>query len=187
MNGDAIMNQEIAAGDLAAKLKTIIRDVPDFPKKGIIFKDITPLLSDHAAFSEMIGNFAAHYRTAGITKVLGIEARGFLLASPIALALGAGLAPVRKKGKLPYKTVSASYALEYGTDTLEIHEDAIKAGEKVLIVDDVLATGGTAGAVCSLVEKLGGKVAGVAMMIELEFLNGRAKLPGRDIYSLIKY
>ena len=181
------MNQEITTGDLAAKLKTIIRDVPDFPKKGIIFKDITPLLADPSAFSEMTKHFADQYRKAGITKVLGIEARGFLLAAPIAIELGAGLVPVRKKGKLPYKTVAATYALEYGTDTLEMHEDAVKAGEKVLIVDDVLATGGTAGAVCSLVEKLGGKVAGVAMMIELEFLNGRAKLPGRDIYSLIKY
>ncbi|MDO8805927.1 MAG: adenine phosphoribosyltransferase [Elusimicrobiota bacterium] len=177
----------MTTGDLAARIKTIIRDVPDFPKKGIIFKDITPLLADHAAFSEMIRHFAGHYRTAGITKVLGIEARGFLLAAPVALELGAGLAPVRKKGKLPYKTVAASYALEYGTDTLEIHEDAVKPGEKVLIVDDVLATGGTAAAVCALVEKLGGEVAGIAMMIELEFLNGRAKLPGRDIYSLVKY
>ncbi len=181
------MNQAITAGDLAAKIKAIIRDVPDFPKKGIIFKDITPLLADHAAFSEMIKHFAAQFKSAGITKVLGIEARGFLLAAPIALELGAGLVPIRKKGKLPYKTVAASYALEYGFDTLEVHEDAVKSGEKVLIVDDVLATGGTAGAVCSLVESLGGEVAGIAMMIELEFLNGRSKLAGRNIYSLIKY
>jgi len=177
----------MTAGDLAAKIKTIIRDVPDFPKKGIVFKDITPLLADHAAFSEMIKHFAAQFRNAGITRVLGIEARGFLLAAPIAMEMGAGLAPVRKKGKLPYKTVSASYALEYGEDTLELHADAVKPGEKVLIVDDVLATGGTAGAVCSLVEKLGGEVAGIAMLIELEFLNGRSKLPGRNIYSLVKY
>jgi len=181
------MNQAITDGDLAAKIKTIIRDVPDFPKKGIIFKDITPLLADHAAFGELIKNVAGQFRNAGITKVLGIEARGFLLAAPIALELGAGLIPVRKKGKLPYKTVAASYALEYGVDTLEIHEDAIKAGEKVLIVDDVLATGGTAAAVCALVEKLGGKVAGISMLIELEFLNGRAKLAGYPIHSLIKY
>lgn len=177
----------MTAGDLAARVKTILRDVPDFPKKGIIFKDITPLLADHAAFSELIKHFSAQYRNAGITRVLGIEARGFLLAAPIALELGAGLVPVRKKGKLPYRTVAASYALEYGTDTLEIHEDAVKRGEKVLIVDDVLATGGTAAAVCELVEKLGGEVAGIAMMIELEFLKGRAKLAGRSIYSLIKY
>ncbi|PKM98111.1 MAG: adenine phosphoribosyltransferase [Elusimicrobia bacterium HGW-Elusimicrobia-3] len=172
---------------LSNKLKSIIRDVPDFPKPGIVFKDITPLLADHAAFTELVQAFAEAYRGAGVTKVLGIEARGFLLAAPIAMALGAGIVPVRKKGKLPYKTVAASYALEYGTDTLEMHEDAVKAGEKVLVVDDVLATGGTAAAVCDLVEKLGGKVAGVAMLIELEFLNGRSKLAGRDIHSLIKY
>lgn len=173
--------------ELTAKLKTIIRDVPDFPKKGIIFKDITPLLADHAAFTELVKAFAGAFRNAGITKVLGIEARGFLLASPIAMELGAGIVPVRKKGKLPYKTVSASYALEYGTDTLEMHADAVKPGEKVLIVDDVLATGGTAAAVCELAEKLGGEVAGIAMLIELEFLKGRDRLAGRNVYSLIKY
>ncbi len=180
------MNQT-ETGALASKIKAIIRDVPDFPKAGIIFKDITPLLADHASFAEMVRHFAGKFRGAGITKVLGVEARGFLLAAPIAMELGAGLVPVRKKGKLPYKTVSASYALEYGQDTLEMHEDAVKPGEKVLIVDDVLATGGTAGAACDIVEKVGGKVAGIAMLIELEFLKGRAKLAGRNIYSLIKY
>jgi adenine phosphoribosyltransferase len=178
---------QATAEALASKLKTIIRDVPDFPKKGIVFKDITPLLADPAAFAELVKAFADHYRNSGVTKVLGIEARGFLLAAPIAVELRAGLVPVRKKGKLPYKTVQATYDLEYGQDTLEMHADAVKPGEKVLIVDDVLATGGTAGAVCALVEKLGGKVAGVAMLIELGFLNGRAKLAGRDIHSLIKY
>jgi adenine phosphoribosyltransferase len=178
---------QAASSALADKLKSIIRDVPDFPKKGIIFKDITPLLADHAAFGELVQAFADHYRGAGITKVLGIEARGFLLAAPLALQLKAGLVPVRKKGKLPYKRVSATYALEYGTDTLEMHEDAVKPGEKVLVVDDVLATGGTAAAVCEMVDKLGAKVAGVAMLIELEFLKGRGKLAGRDIHSLIKY
>jgi adenine phosphoribosyltransferase len=172
---------------LASKLKSIIRDVPDFPKKGIIFKDITPLLADHAAFTELVKAFADHYRKAGVTKVLGIEARGFLLAAPLALELKAGLVPVRKKGKLPYKRVSATYALEYGTDTLEMHEDAVKPGEKVLVVDDVLATGGTAAAVCEMVGKLGAKVAGVAMLIELEFLKGRAKLGAHEVHSLIKY
>ncbi|MBI5743553.1 MAG: adenine phosphoribosyltransferase [Elusimicrobia bacterium] len=172
---------------LASKLKSIIRDVPDFPKKGIIFKDITPLLADHAAFTELVKAFADHYRKAGVTKVLGIEARGFLLAAPLALELKAGLVPVRKKGKLPYKRVSATYALEYGTDTLEMHEDAVKPGEKVLVVDDVLATGGTAAAVCEMVDKLGAKVAGVAMLIELEFLKGRAKLGAHEVHSLIKY
>ena len=172
---------------LEASLKAIIRDVPDFPKKGIVFKDITPLLADHAAFSALIGHFADHFRGHGINQVLGIEARGFLFAGPIAMALGAGIVPVRKKGKLPYKTLSAAYALEYGTDTLEMHTDAVKAGDKVLIIDDVLATGGTAAAVCELAEKAGAKVAGIAMIIELEFLKGRAKLPGREIHSLIKY
>lgn len=172
---------------LSTKLKGIIRDVPDFPKPGIIFKDITPLLADHAAFTELVQAFADAFRGAGITKVCGIEARGFLLAAPIALALGAGLVPVRKKGKLPYKRVAATYALEYGTDTVEMHEDAVKPGEKVLVVDDVLATGGTAAAACELVEKIGGKVAGVAMLIELEFLKGRAKLGDRKVHSLIKY
>ena len=183
------MNQAITAGDLEARLKAIIRDVPDFPKKGIIFKDITPLLADHAAFSEMTKHFADQFRNAGITKVLGIEARGFLLAAPIAIELGAGLVPVRKKGKLPYKTVAATYALEYGTDTLEMHEDAVKAGEKVLIVDDVLATGGTATATAELVRKQGGVVAGFAFVCELDFLAGRAKLkescPGVLVHSLI--
>ena len=178
---------QAATETLTSKLKSIIRDVPDFPKKGIVFKDITPLLADHAAFSEIVKHFAGQFKDAGITKEQGIEARGILHAAPIAMELGAGLIPVRKKGKLPYKTVAASYALEYGTDTLEMHEDAVKPGEKVLIVDDVLATGGTAGAVCSLVEKLGGEVTGIAMLIELEFLNGHAKLAGRSVHSLIKY
>jgi len=169
------------------KIKAIIRDVPDFPKKGIIFKDITPLLADNAAFTKTVKSMAETYKGRGITKVLGIEARGFILAAPIALELGAGMVPVRKKGKLPYKTVSATYALEYGEDTLQMHEDAVKKGEKVLIVDDVLATGGTAGAVVALVEKLGAKVDGIAVLIELEFLNGRGKLSGRDVFSLIKY
>ncbi len=172
---------------IVGKVKAIIRDVPDFPKSGIIFKDITPLLADNAIFTEAIKHMAAEYKGRGITKVLGIEARGFILAAPIAMELGAGLVPVRKKGKLPYKTVSATYALEYGEDTLQMHEDAVKKGEKVLIVDDVLATGGTAKAVCSLVEKLGGKVDGIAMLIELGFLNGREKLAGHKVSALIKY
>ena len=169
------------------KIKAIIRDVPDFPKKGIIFKDITPLLADPETFREAIRLLAAPYKGRGITKVLGIEARGFILAAPVALELGAGLVPVRKKGKLPYRTIAETYALEYGEDTLQMHEDALKPGEKVLIVDDVLATGGTASAVCSLAEKLGGKVESVAMLIELGFLKGRDKLAGRDLFSLLKY
>jgi len=180
-----INNTQSAAS--AEKIRTIIRDVPDFPKKGIIFKDITPLLADNAAFAEAVKCIADAYKGRGITKVLGIEARGFILAAPVALALGAGMVPVRKKGKLPYKTVSATYALEYGEDTLQMHEDAIKKGEKVLIVDDVLATGGTAAAVIALAEKLGGKVESLAVLIELEFLAGRKKLPGREVFSVIKY
>ena len=174
-------------GTAVERIKTIIRDVPDFPKPGIIFKDITPLLADNAAFTEAIKCMAAKYKGRGITKVLGIEARGFILAAPIAMQLGAGIVPVRKKGKLPYKTISETYALEYGEDTLQMHEDAVGKGEKVLIVDDVLATGGTAKAVCSLVEKLGGKVEAIAVLIELEFLNGREKLAGREVHALIKY
>jgi adenine phosphoribosyltransferase len=173
--------------ELSEKLKKIIRDVPDFPKKGIIFKDIMPLLSNYNAFSEMVDFFSKRYKDKGITKVLGIEARGFILAAPLALKIKAGIVPVRKKGKLPYKTISVTYDLEYGKDTLEIHEDAIKKGEKVLIIDDVLATGGTAKAVCELVEKLGGEVSEVAMLIELDFLKGREKLKDYNVFSLIKY
>lgn len=181
------MTNKTQNASAAERIKAVIRDVPDFPKKGIVFKDITPLLADHAAFTETVNCIAGAYKGRGITKVLGIEARGFILAAPVALALGAGMVPVRKKGKLPYKTVSGTYALEYGEDTLQMHEDAVGKGEKVLIVDDVLATGGTAGAVVALVEKLGGKVDAVAVLIELGFLNGRAKLPGREVFSVIKY
>lgn len=169
------------------KIKTLIRDVPDFPKKGIIFKDITPLLADGPVFAETIKELAEKYRDRGIRKVLGVESRGFLLAAPIAVELGAGVVPVRKKGKLPYKTISASYALEYGTDSLEMHSDAIKPGEKVLVIDDVLATGGTCTAVCEMVEKLGGSVEGIGMLIELSFLNGKEKIKKYDLFSLIKY
>lgn len=176
-----------AATETIEAIKAAIRDVPDFPKPGIMFKDITPLLNDPKLFDMSIRLLAEPYKGRGITKVIGMDARGFIFAAPVALALGAGFTPVRKKGKLPYKTVSVTYDLEYGQDTLQIHEDAIKPGEKILIVDDVLATGGTAGAVCGLVEKLGGKLEGVAMLIELEFLKGRDKLSGYPVESLIKY
>jgi adenine phosphoribosyltransferase len=172
---------------ISEKIKNIIRDVPDFPQKGIIFKDITPFLANPEIFQKTINFICNKYKNKGITKVMGIEARGFILAAPIALALKAGFVPVRKKGKLPYKTVSATYELEYGQDTLQIHEDSIKKGEKVLIIDDVLATGGTARAVSSLVEKLGGKVESICMLIELEFLKGREKLTDYDLFSLVKY
>jgi adenine phosphoribosyltransferase len=168
-------------------LKQAIRDIPDFPKKGIIFKDITTLLGKGDLFRNAIDQLAGNYINKGINKIVVVESRGFIFGSPVAYKLGAGLVPVRKKGKLPYKTISATYSLEYGTDTLEMHEDAIKPGENVLIVDDLLATGGTAGAAIELVKKSGGKVAGLAFLIELSFLNGRKNLKDQDIFAIIKY
>jgi adenine phosphoribosyltransferase len=167
--------------------KALIRDVPDFPKKGIVFKDITPLLADAKAFDAAVSAMAAPFKGRGIRSVAGIESRGFLLASIVANKLGAGVIPIRKKGKLPYRKISVSYSLEYGTDSVEIHEDAAPKGSKVLLVDDVLATGGTARASCELLEKLGAKVDGVSFLIELSFLNGREKLPGRDVFALMSY
>ncbi|MEF3279457.1 MAG: adenine phosphoribosyltransferase [Elusimicrobiota bacterium] len=172
---------------LATEIKKLIRDVPDFPKPGIIFKDIMPFLANNKSFKKTIKNLSLRYKNKNISKVIGIEARGFILAAPLALEIGAGFIPVRKKGKLPYKTVSISYDLEYGQDTLQIHEDALKKGENVIIVDDVLATGGTANAVCKLIEKLGGNVYEIFMLIELEFLKGREKLKDYNLFSLIKY
>ncbi|MCG2725728.1 MAG: adenine phosphoribosyltransferase [Elusimicrobia bacterium] len=177
----------ITLDEVSQQIKAVIRDIPDFPKEGIVFKDIMPLLANYDIFNKTIKFIADHYKGRGITKVVGIEARGFILAAPIALELQAGMAPVRKKGKLPYKTISKTYDLEYGHDTLEIHEDAIKQGEKVLIVDDVLATGGTIKAVCELVEQLNGNVESIAMLIELDFLKGREKIANYDLFSLIKY
>jgi adenine phosphoribosyltransferase len=170
-----------------ADLKQYIRDIPDFPKPGILFRDITTLLSDQFAFKQAIDQLAAHYKGKGIKKVVGIESRGFLTAAPLAYLLGAGFVPVRKKGKLPYKTTSVSYELEYGTDTLELHIDGVLKGEKTLIADDLLATGGTARATSDLVIKNGGTVAGLAFLIELTGLKGRNKLKGLDVYSLIQY
>ncbi|TPW19322.1 MAG: adenine phosphoribosyltransferase [Elusimicrobia bacterium] len=171
----------------AAYLKKFIRDIPDFPKKGIVFKDITPLLKDSRAFSMMAESIAVSYEDTGITHVAVIESRGFLLGSAIASQLGVGVIPIRKKGKLPWKVHQASYELEYGTDVIEVHQDAAGPGDRVLIVDDVIATGGTAKAACELIEKLGAKVAGIALLIELSFLKGREKLPGRDVQALINY
>ena len=168
-------------------LKKHIHDVPDFPKKGIIFKDITPLLADSKAFAETIDRLAEPFIGKGVQIVAGIESRGFLLATPIAYRLGAGVVPIRKKGKLPRAVKSASYALEYGTDSIEAHADAFKKGTKVLIVDDVLATGGTAAAAVQLVEAIGGEIVGTSFLIELSFLDGRKKLPGRAIHSLLSY
>jgi len=168
-------------------LKKLIREVPDFPKPGINFYDITTLLKDKTGLSTVIDALAEHYRSAKVDTVIGIEARGFIFGPALAYALGTGFVPVRKPKKLPAEIVSIEYQLEYGFDSLEIHKDAIECGQNVLIVDDVLATGGTAHAVTKLVEKLGGQVAGVGFVLELLFLNGSQKLAGYDVFSLLKY
>lgn len=167
--------------------KKLIREVPDFPKPGILFYDVTTLLMNKDGFGAVIDSFAGHYREKRVDIVLGIEARGFIFAPPVAYALETGFVPVRKPKKLPWQVEAMEYALEYGTDTLEIHRDAIKPGQHVLVIDDVLATGGTAQAVTKLVEKLGGVVAGLGFLVELDFLNGRQKLAGYDVHSLIHY
>lgn len=169
------------------QLKRLIREVPDFPKPGILFYDITTLLKDAGGFKAVIDALRRRYQQSQADVVLGIEARGFIFAPALACALGAGFVPVRKPKKLPAKTVREEYQLEYGTDSLEIHEDAIQPGQNVLIVDDLLATGGTAAAVAHLVERLGGKVIGLGFVVELDFLNGREKLAGRDVFSLLHY
>ncbi|HEX6597518.1 MAG TPA: adenine phosphoribosyltransferase [Acidimicrobiales bacterium] len=168
-------------------MKERIRDIPDFPKPGVVFKDITPLLADPDAFTAVVDDLAEHFADRPVTKVLGVEARGFILAAPIAYRFGAGFVPVRKAGKLPWQIEREEYALEYGTDLLEIHKDGVSEGDQVLVIDDVLATGGTAAASCRLVEKLGGTVCGLGFVIELTFLSGRAKLEGRDLMSLLTY
>lgn len=168
-------------------LKSSIRDIPDFPKPGILFKDITTLLAQPEGFKLAIDGIVQHYRGKGIQKVVGIESRGFIFGAPVAYQLNAGIVPIRKKGKLPYKTISATYSLEYGTDTLQMHEDAIMPGEKVLIVDDLLATGGTVSAALELANKLGANVVGVAFIIELASLKGRQKLKDTDVFSLITF
>jgi adenine phosphoribosyltransferase len=173
--------------EAGADLKAFIRDIPDFPKKGIVFKDITPLLGDGPAFRKTIDGLAEIGRANGVTKVAAIESRGFIFGSAVAHALGVGVVPVRKKGKLPHKTLSATYQLEYGTDTLEMHVDALHKGEKVLVVDDVLATGGTAAAVTDLVRKAGASPVALSFVIELLFLGGRGKLDGLPVTSLIQY
>ena len=169
------------------QLKALVRDVPDFPQPGIVFKDITPLLADEIAFSTVIDLIVVHFGRGNVDKVVGIEARGFILASPVAYHFGAGFVPVRKKDKLPWETESEGYELEYGSATLEIHRDGVDAGERVLILDDVLATGGTARATARLVERIGGKVVGIAFLIELGFLKGRQQLDGYDLFTLISY
>ena len=169
------------------QVRGLIRDVPDFPQPGIVFKDITPLLADEIAFSTVIDLIVVHFGRGSVDKVVGIEARGFIIAAPVAHRLRAGFVPVRKVGKLPWEVEAEAYELEYGTGLLELHSDAVAIDEQVLIVDDVLATGGTAAATVRLIERLGAKVAGLGFVIELGFLNGRRQLPGRDILSLLHY
>lgn len=169
------------------RLRSLIRDVPDFPQPGIVFKDITPLIADPEAFSTVIDVIVVHFGRGNVDKVVGIEARGFIVASPVAYHFNAGFVPVRKKDKLPWQTESESYELEYGTETLEIHKDALAPGERVLIVDDVLATGGTAQATAQLVERLGAKVVGIACLIELTFLKGREKIQDYEFLSLLTF
>ena len=169
------------------KLEDWIRDIPDFPQRGVLFKDITPLLQDAAAYHAALDRLAAHYAGSGIEMVVGVESRGFIFGAALAYLLNCGFVPVRKFGKLPHQTVSVEYSLEYGTNVVEMHTDAIRPGQRVLIVDDLLATGGTTSAAMELVEKLGGHIAGIAFLVELTFLKGREQLGGHDVFALIKY
>jgi len=170
-----------------AKLKEYIRDIPDFPKEGIIFKDITTLLIDPGAFKLTLDTLHESFKDSGITKIASVEARGFIFGAPLAYMLGTGFVPLRKPGKLPYETDSEEYELEYGTDKIEAHVDAFKEGDRVLIVDDLLATGGTALAAARLVEKSGANIVAIAFVVELDFLEGRAKLGDYEIHSMIHY
>ena len=168
-------------------LKSLIRAVPDFPLEGILFRDVTPLLGDAAALREVTAHLADRYRGAGIDAVAGIESRGFIFGAPVAIELGVGFVPIRKLGKLPAEKIHREYALEYGTATLEMHVDAVRPGQRVLLIDDLLATGGTAAASAALIEMLGAEVVSVAFLIELTFIPGRAALPGYDVYSILQY
>jgi adenine phosphoribosyltransferase len=170
-----------------AWLTSHVRDIDGFPRAGVVFKDITPLLADPSAFAGVIDGLADHFAGAEVDRVLGIEARGFIVAAPVAYRFGAGFTPVRKPGKLPAQIEAEEYVLEYGTDALEIHTDAVRPGDRVLIIDDVLATGGTAAATVRLVERLGGVVVGLGFVLELGFLGGRSQLAGRDVWSLATY
>jgi adenine phosphoribosyltransferase len=170
-----------------ARLRSLIRDIPDFPQPGILFKDITPLMADAGALVDAVAGLAEYARPLQADIVVAAEARGFLLGPALALELGAGFALARKPGKLPYDTVSAEYALEYGEGTLELHTDSVAAGRRVLVHDDLLATGGTAATLCDLVEQFGGEVVGCGFLIELAFLQGRKRLAGRDVHALISY
>ena len=168
-------------------LKALIRDVPDFPMQGILFRDVTPLLRDPQGLAQVVDAFAERYRGQGIDAVAGIESRGFLFGAPLAVALGVGFVPIRKLGKLPADKISREYALEYGTNSLEVHRDAVRAGERVLLLDDLLATGGTARAASELLEELGARVVEAAFVIELAFLEGRKALDGRPVHALLTY
>jgi len=168
-------------------LKSLVRSVPDFPKEGIVFRDITTLLKNPDGLRKAIEEMAAPFEGSSVDQVVAVESRGFIFGAPIAARLGAGFVPVRKPGKLPAETISETYELEYGTDTIEIHKDAIQDGDKVLLVDDLLATGGTMAACARLVEKLGGRIIGISFLIDLAFLDGRSKLDGYRVESLIRY
>lgn len=173
--------------DLETRLKNTIRDVPDFPKPGILFKDITPVLSDSKLLSEVVDAFAEEFRSAGVTAVVGMESRGFIFGAPLAMALGCAFVPARKPGKLPYDHVGVDYALEYGTARLEMHTDAVGPSDKVLVVDDLLATGGTAAATNMLIAQFGAEIVANCFVIELDFLNGRGALSGVPVSSLVHY
>ena len=168
-------------------LKAYVRDIPDFPQPGILFRDITPILSDPTAFKYVVDRLAERYRNQGIDCIVAIEARGFLFGAPMAHQLGVGLVPVRKEGKLPYQSLRAAYSLEYGTSVMEMHSDGIRPGQRVLVVDDLLATGGTLAATAKLVEQAGGKVAALAVVLELLGLDGRKLLDGYEVFSLVQY
>lgn len=171
--------------DLAALVTSRVIDVPDFPQAGVVFKDLTPLFADGPAFRTVVDAIVAHHGRENFDVVAGIEARGFVIAAAVAYASGTGVVPVRKAGKLPRTTHAASYALEYGEATLEVHADAFTAGQRVLVVDDVLATGGTAAATLGLIERAGGTVAGFTVLLELTFLHGRERIPGRDVHAIV--
>ena len=172
---------------LAERIENTIRDIPDFPKPGILFKDITPILSDPQLFGDIVDQWAEHYADQKIDAVVGMESRGFLFGAPLAIKLGAAFVPARKPGKLPYDTIGYEYALEYGTNRLELHTDAIQPGQRVLVVDDLLATGGTAQATCALIRQLKGEVVSCAFVVELGFLSGREALGDVDVQALVQY